>query len=481
MINFRYISNITGKLILIEAVMICLCAFIALFYGEKDLFGFIASSVIAAIIGIILMRIKADNLELAKRDAYLIVSVVWLAFSLIGCLPYIINGSIPNFADAFFETMSGFSTTGASAVTDIDSLPHATLFWRSLTQWLGGLGIIMLFIALLPSLGIEGADLYVAEVPGITHQKTSSTFSNMARDLWKLYIAFTFMDALLLSLGGMSVFDSVCHALTTMSSGGFSTKQDSIAHWHSGYIEYVTIAFMFIAGTNFSIIYLALKGKLKKLFQNTEFQLYASIIILCTGFVAIGLYSKQWIPLERSIREALFQVVSIITTTGFATSDYVLWPPIYKSIIFMLFFIGGCAGSTAGGIKVVRIMLLFKNSLSELHRIIHPKAVINVKLNKKGVPAQTMESIMAFFIMYILIFGFGSFIISLSTKDFSTACSAVASCMGNIGPGFGAVGPSTTYAGLNNFCKILLSILMMVGRLEIFTVMIVFTKDFWKS
>ena len=292
------------------------------------------------------------------------VTMVWIIFSVFGCLPYMLGNTIPSFPDAFFETISGFTTTGSSVLDNIDFLPHATLFWRSLTQWLGGLGIIMLFIAILPSLGIEGRDLYVAEITGPTHSKTSFTFTSSARQMWLIYTSLTMLQTILLLLGGMDFFDSICHSFTTMATGGFSTKQASVAHWNSAYIQYIIIIFMFVAGTNFGLIHTAIRGNWKKLLTDNEFRLYLTITFSASIIIGLGLYFNGWADLTKSMRDATFQVVTLMTTTGFATADYLLWPPFLGLILFLLFFIGASAGSTAGGLKVVRVYLLFKNSFN---------------------------------------------------------------------------------------------------------------------
>lgn len=481
MINFRFIANLMGRLLLIESGFLLLCVIVAFIYGESDLMAFFYTTVITLSAGFGMSYfIKIKDRVLAKKDGYFMVTMVWVVFSLFGCLPYIFGNTLPAFADAFFETMSGFTTTGSSVINHIEQVPHATLFWRSLTQWLGGLGIIMLFIAILPSLGIEGRDLYVAEVTGPTHSKTSFTFTSSARKMWVLYMILTLLQTVLMWSGGMDFFDSVCHAFTTMATGGFSTKANSIAYWDSAYIQYIIIIFMFIAGTNFGLVFTAIKGNWRKLIQDNEFQLYFLIAVISSIIIGIGLYISGWADAGKSFRDAIFQVVTLMTTTGFATADYLLWPPLLGLILFLLFFIGASAGSTAGGFKVVRVYLLFKNSFIELKRIIHPNGIINVKYNGKTVHPSMMSGIMGFAILYLIIFAIGSLVMTLFTEDIITACSSVATSMSNVGPGFGCIGPMYTFAHLNCFAKIFLAILMLVGRLEIFTVMVLFTKAFWK-
>lgn len=481
MINFRFIANLMGRLLLIESGFLLLCVIVAFIYGESDLMAFFYTTVITLSAGFGMSYfIKIKDRVLAKKDGYFMVTMVWVVFSLFGCLPYIFGNTLPAFADAFFETMSGFTTTGSSVITHIEQVPHATLFWRSLTQWLGGLGIIMLFIAILPSLGIEGRDLYVAEVTGPTHSKTSFTFTSSARKMWVLYMILTLLQMVLMCIGGMDIFDSICHAFTTMATGGFSTKANSIAYWDSAYIQYIIIIFMFIAGTNFGLVHTAIKGNWRKLIHDNEFQLYFFIVAVSSLIIGIGLYIWGWADVSKSMRDAIFQVVTLMTTTGFATADYLLWPPLLGLILFLLFFIGASAGSTSGGFKVVRVYLLFKNSFIELKRIIHPNGIINVKYNGKTVHPSMMSGIMGFAILYLIIFTIGSLVMTLFTEDIITACSAVATSMSNVGPGFGSIGPMYTFAHLNCFAKIFLAVLMLVGRLEIFTVMVLFTKAFWK-
>ena len=482
MINTKMIARIMGSLFFIEAGFLILCSFLAVYYNESDLSAFLTSTAITVGAGII-ASLTGKNAEkkISRRDGYVIVTFAWVFFSLFGMLPFYLSGYIPCITDAFFETMSGFTTTGSSILNHVEALPHATLFWRSLTQWLGGLGIIMLFIAILPSLGIEGRDLYVAEVTGPTHNKTSFTFTSSARQMWILYTILTLLQTLLLLFGGMNLFDGICHAFTTMATGGFSTKQNSIAYWDSAYIQYVIIIFTFMAGTNFGLLHTAIRGNWKKLIQDNEFQLYFMLVVLASVVIGVGLYVIGWADFEKSMRDATFQVVTLITTTGFATADYLLWPPLLGLILFLLLFVGASAGSTAGGMKVVRVYLLFKNSFVELKRIIHPNGIINVKYNNKSVHPNIMTGIMAFAILFMIVFTIGSLIMTIFTEDIITACSAVVSSMSNVGPGFGSVGPMFSYAHLNDFAKLFLAFLMLVGRLEIFTVMVLFTKAFWRK
>ena len=481
MINFRFITSIIGRILCVESLFLLGCFVVALCYGESDTADFLYSFLITLAAGLgMIFAARPTDLVLSRKDGYFIVTCTWVAITLFGALPYLFGNTIPSVVDAIFETMSGFTTTGATILSHIEELPHATLLWRSLTQWLGGMGIIVLFIAILPGLGIEGRDLYVAEVTGPTHDKFTTTFTSTARQMWILYISLTAIQCLLLILGKMEVFDSVCHSLTTMATGGYSTKQASIAYWDSAYIQYIFVLFMFMAGTNFGLMYSLLLGKPRRMLRDEEFRLYAAIIVVASVIIAAGLCLSQHAPLGQSIRNGLFQVVSILTSTGFTTSDYLTWSPLLGAILFILLFIGGCAGSTSGGMKCIRLSLLFKNSFIEMKRIIHPRAVINVKYNGKSIHPNMMTSIMGFFVLFMIIFGISSLIMTPFTKDIATACSAVISAMSNMGPGFGEIGPRETYAALPAFAKGFLSLLMLVGRLEVFTVLVLFSRAFWR-
>ena len=485
MINIRFIIKIICKLIFLESLFLAICFIVALFYGESDLYAFAISAIISAAISIIVnSSIKVNDFVLAKRDGYFIVTFAWIIISLFGSLPFIIGNTIPSFANAFFETMSGFTTTGSTIMDNIEAMPHATLFWRSLTQWLGGLGIIVLFLALIQSLGIEGRDLYVAETTGPTHSKITNTFSSTARSLWMIYVGLTLLEAILLYLGDMSIFDAICNSFTTMATGGFSTKQASIAYWSSPYIQYVITFFMFVAGVNFSLTYgLITQFDWKKFLKDNEFKVYLGIVSIATLIISINLYKNNWQngDIEHIFRDAIFVVVTTITTTGFATADYMQWSPVIWCVIIIIMCIGACASSTAGGPKVIRISLLFKNSLAELERIIHPNAITTVKYNKKVVPADTISNIMGFFTLFILIIVISTLILVICGNDLMTSFSGVITSISNVGPGFGTIGPSETFSHMNDFSKIFLAFIMLIGRLEIFTVLVIFTKSFWKN
>lgn len=479
--NFKIIIRVLGFLLIIEGIAILLALLVSAIYNEHDLNAFIISAGInLSIGGLIVLSTKNANKNIGKHEGFIIVTLVWVVFSFFGCLPFILSGSIPNFTNAFFETMSGFTTTGSSILSDIEALPHGILFWRSIIQWLGGMGIIVLSLTVLPVFGIGGMQLFVAEVPGPTPDKISPRISQTAKTLWVIYLGFTITETILLSLGGMTVFDAICHSFTTMATGGFSTKQASIAYWSSPFIQYVIIVFMFFAGTNFTLSYLVIKGRFKSVLKNEEFKYYALFTIGFTLIIFIGLLISTQIKAEPAFRDAFFQVVSILTTTGYATADYLKWTPILTILLFSLFFFGGSTGSTGGGIKIMRIVLLLKNSYYEMRRMLHPNAVIPVKFNKHAVDSKIINNVLAFFMLYITIFGLSTIIFTIIEPDVESAMGAVATSLGNIGPGLGNVGPTENFLHIRPAGKWFLSFLMLLGRLELFTVLALFSPAFWK-
>jgi trk system potassium uptake protein TrkH len=482
MLNKKIIIQVMGLLLIIEAVFLAISAIVSFIYGQYDLYALLITSALCFGVGISL-RLLTNNADknIGKREGYIIVSFVWIVFSLFGALPFVISGAIPSYTDAFFETISGFTTTGASILNDIEAVPKGLLFWRSLTQWLGGMGIIVLSNAILPIFGIGGMQLFVAEVPGPTPDKLHPRIKETAKRLWGIYVLFTFAEVILLKLGGMNWFDAINHSFTTMATGGYSTKQASIAHFESPFIHYVIILFMFLAGTNFTLSYFALHFKFSKVFRNEEFRYYLGFILFFTLSIAFVLWHYEGFGVEQSFRDAAFQVVSIITTTGFATADYLQWMPFVIVMIFALMFFGGSAGSTGGSVKIVRITLLFKNSYQELKRIIHPNAIIPVRMNGKSVAPQIMSNVLAFVVIYMLITIMSTAVISAMDYDLDTSLGAVAATLGNIGPGIGKVGPIENYAHFPVFGKWFLSFLMLIGRLELFTVLILFSPAFWRK
>jgi trk system potassium uptake protein TrkH len=458
-----------------------LCIPVSLYYQEPEWIDIFKAGIISVVVGglsyvILKPKIKTD---INKRDGYIVVTLGWILLSLSGALPYVISGEIPYFTDAFFETMSGYTTTGASILNDIESMSHGLLFWRSLTHWIGGMGIIVLTVAILPLLGIGGMQLFIAEAPGLTPDKLKPRITDTAKRLWLIYIGLTGLQTILLALGGMSLFDSVNHSMATMATGGFSTRQDSIAYYSSPYIHYVIIVFMFLAGTNFTLLYFGLHSRLKAIWKNEEFRFYLLFTLMFAVAISGVVYTVTGNSFEQSFRDSTFQLISIVSSTGFITADYTQWTPVLTVVFFMLMFVGGSAGSTAGGIKVVRHVILLKNSVMELRRQLHPNAVLPVRLNRKAISADITFNVMAFTITYFMVFAIGSIVISGLGYDFETTIGAVASCLGNIGPGLGKAGPVYTYAFFSSEAKWFLSLMMLLGRLELFTVLILFTPYFW--
>ncbi len=482
-INGKIILQFLGILLIIEGLFMFTGIPFSLYYCEQKCLSLLYGGLITTCTGALLWLLtRRAERNIRKREGYIIVTIAWLVISLFGSLPYLISNAIPDFTDAFFETISGFTTTGASILADVESFPKGLLFWRSLTHWIGGMGIIVLSVAILPILGIGGMQLFVAEMPGtgITPDKLHPRITQTAKRLWLIYVILTFSETILLLLGGMNLFDSLCHSFATMATGGFSTQNASIAGY-APYIQYVIVLFMIMAGTNFTLHYLGMHGKIKEVWKNEEFRYY---ILFTFGFVfliSVLIILNSDIGIEKAFRDSLFQVVSIVTTTGFVTSDYLVWPGSLWIFIFLLMFIGGSAGSTAGGIKIARQILLLKSSALEFKRMIHPKAVIPVKFNGRAVTQDIIHMIMAFFLFYILIFFAGTFIMTLLGLDFDTAIGATIATLGNIGPGLGAVGPVENYSSLPDAAKWLSSFLMLLGRLELFTVIIIFSPSFWKK
>lgn len=480
--NFKIIFRALGLLLFVEGIAMLMALMVAIIYKESDAVAFAISSAINIASGTILILLtRKTSSNIGKREGFLIVTLVWVVFSFFGSLPFILSQAIPDFTNAFFETISGFTTTGSSVVDNIEALPHGILFWRSIIQWLGGMGIIVLSLAILPVFGIGGMQLYIAEVPGPVPDKLSPRISQTARTLWTIYFIFTVVEALLLWAGGMNLFDAVCHSFTTMATGGFSTKQASIAYWDSPFIHYIITIFMFLAGTNFTLSYLALNGKLKRSIRDEEFGYYVIFILIFTLIIAFGLLITTPVKIEQAFRNSLFQVVSIITTTGYATVDYLTWVPILTILLFSLFFFGGSTGSTGGGIKIMRIVILLKNSYYELRRLIHPHAIIPVKFNKHSADPKIITNVLAFFIFYFLIFFLSVILFTLVEPDLNSSMGAVATCLGNIGPGLGNVGPAESFNHIVPVGKWFLSFLMLLGRLELFTVLVLFSPTFWKN
>ena len=482
MLNPKMIYRIIGFLLLIETAMLLCCGTVSFFYQENDLQSFLISSAITAGVGILMLAAgKGAEKSLNRRDGYVIVSAAWIAFSFFGMLPYYIGGYIPNIADAFFETMSGFSSTGATILNNIESMPHGILFWRSMTQWIGGLGIVFFTIAVLPIFGMGGIQVFAAEASGPTHDKVHPRIGVTAKWIWGIYAGMTGTLIVLLTLGGMSVFDSVCHAFATTGTGGFSTKQASIEYYHSPYIDYVISIFMFLSGINFTLLLLMFKGKIKKFIHDAELRFYFICVSFFTLFITAWLYQTTPMGIEEAFRKSLFQVISLQTSTGFSTTDYMLWPSILWGCLVVVMLIGACAGSTTGGIKCIRMVILFKAAKNEFKHILHPNAVLPVRVNKQVIAPSVQSTVLAFTFLYAVIAIVSILVMMGLGVGFLESVGTVVSSMGNMGPGLGTCGPAYSWSALPDAAKWLLSFLMLLGRLELFTVLLLFSSDFWKK
>jgi trk system potassium uptake protein TrkH len=489
-----------GILLLFNGLFMLFSAIVSWYFEDGAFHGILYAGLLTMTVGGLLqVGTKGFKKQIRKREGYLVVTLGWVIMSLSGTLPYVLSGTIPSFTNAFFETISGYTTTGASILNDIEVLPRSILFWRSTTHWIGGMGIIVLAIAILPLLGIGGMQLFAAEAPGPSSDKLHPRITDTAKRLWFLYFSLTIIMALLLKLAGMGYFDAINHAMSTLSTGGFSTKNTSLAYWNSQpLIQYIVMVFMFIAGTNFVLSYLAVKGKFNIFLNDDEFKYYfftilgitliTTVIVFYLANVSVEATETQLIEhpkilgeLESSFRHSLFQVLAVITTTGFVSADFTIWTPFLTVLFFLLMFLGASAGSTAGGPKFVRHIIMIRNGFLEFKRTIHPSAIIPVRFNKKSVSQNIVFNIMGFFILYLIIFVIGALVFSFLGFDFITSLGASASSLGNVGPAFGDFSPVNNYSNLPSIGKWWSAILMLLGRLEIFTVLIIFTKYFWKS
>ncbi len=477
-VNLKIVFKVISRNLFILSAALFVCIGVAIIFSENTL-PFILSSLISLIIGLLFFlttRNQSEDITVHRKDAYLTVTLSWLFISLIGCLPYLFSGAIPSFVNAFFESVSGFTTTGSSILTDIEVLPKSILFWRSLTHWIGGIGIIVLVIIVMPTLQIGGYHLFTLE--SSLQEKIQPKIKAVGNRLLLIYIILTVAEILFLLAGNMNLFESVCHSFGTVATGGFSPKNTSIIDY-SPYIQYVITIFMFLAGTNFVIHYYLFKREFKKVKENEELKFYVIVVFAIIAIITASLYFTVQKPLEESFREAAFQVVSIVTCTGFASADYMLWPAFTWTIIFFSMFLGGSTGSTAGGIKMVRHLMLLKNIRRNFRQLISPNAILPIRLNNNVISSETNRSILTFIAVYFLVFLIGSASLILIGIDGQTASSSVATCMAGIGPGIGTVGPVSNFAHLPDLGKMILSFMMLVGRLEIYTVIILFSRNFW--
>lgn len=476
--NRRMVLYIVGTVIKIEAALMLFPLITSLIYKESCAKTFLISIGIALVAGFALTLIfKPGSKVIYAKEGFVIVSLAWLALSLVGALPFYISGEIPSFVDAFFETVSGFTTTGASILTDVEAMSKGMLFWRSFTHWIGGMGVLVFIMAIIPTVSDRSIHLLRAEAPGPVVGKIVPKMKQTARILYIMYIAFTFAEMIFLLLGGMPLFDSIVHAVGTAGTGGFGIKGDSLASY-SPYIQWVVTIFMFIFGVNFNLYYFILIRKFKTAIKNEELLTYLFLIGVSIVAITINI-TPLYEGISESIRYAAFQVAAIISSTGFATADFNQWPGMSKTILLLLMFIGGCAGSTAGGFKVARVVMLFKSIKRELQKLLHPRAVSTIRLDGKRVDEKTISSLGVYLAIYALFFCTVVFLLGFDAFDLETNISVAASCVNNIGPGFGAAGPASSYAMFSPFSKIILSLTMLLGRLEIFPLILTLSPSTW--
>lgn len=485
MLNGRIIVKVIGFITIIVGLFMSLPALVSYVSDGDDVWCFLISSLITIGVGALMLLIRVPDKSIRKREGYLIVGLGWIAMCFAGALPYIIHHDI-SVSEAIFESTSGFTTTGATIFKDIESLSYGTLFWRSLTQWIGGMGIIVFTVAIFPLLGIGGVELFVAESPGPQSDKIHPRIKGVAKRLWLIYVGLTaFLALVLCFFGKMSFFDAINHAMTTMSTGGFSTKNDSIAHFTNLWVQYPILVFMFIGGMNYTIIYTLFKGRWNKAWRSDELRFYLLIVTFLITTISVLVYNITGSPFETAFRESAFQIISMITTTGYVIADYTSWHHGLTMIFFMLLFLGACAGSTSGGIKIIRHFVFFKNSLLEFKRLLHPAAFIRLKVDGNVVNGRIITHILVFLLCYLILFILGTIVMTIildsDPTPFLSSIGSTATCIGNVGPAIGSVGPMDNFAHIPAVGKIFLSFLMIVGRLEVFTILIILTPYFWKS
>ncbi len=480
--HFNTVFRVLSLLLFIVSLFMLFPILFGLYYRETGTIPFFLIPIGGtAVVSLLVLRLtrKAPKI-LSIRDSFLLVTLSWAFAALIGALPFFLSGAIPSLTDAYFETMSGFTTTGASILTDIESLPMSMLFWRSLTHWLGGMGIVVLAVAVLPFLGIGAYQMVKAEAPGPTLDKIAPKMTHTAKILWLTYIFLTVAQTVLLMIGGMNLFDALTHTFGTLATGGFSPKNRNVGHYDSAFIDIVITVFMILAGTSFILYYRLISGKGRVVLKNTEFRTYIGIFAAATIVMAIVLTRTTYPTFGKSLRFAGFQAATILTTTGYATADYELWPHSAQIVLFVLMFIGGCSGSTGGGIKVIRILTLIKLAFSEMKYLAHPRGVFNIKIGSETLKKDTVNTIAAFFFIYIFMLLLTAVIVASAGNTILTSLSSALATLGNIGPGFGKIGPTGNYAFFPAYVKWFLSFAMMVGRLELYTVLIIFAPSFWR-
>jgi len=487
--HIRSLLNVLAAITTVLGLTMLLAAAWSFYYGESDLEGILKSAAITFFMGLPIWFFTRGRVKLNIKDGFAIVTFGWLVVGIFSTLPFILTGAIPNVTDAFFEAMSGVTTTGATIIGNpetlpnlpngIESLSHGILFWRSFIQWIGGMGIILFTIAILPLLGVGGVQLFKAEVPGPVADKIRPRINETAKILWMVYIGFTLLQVLLLVLAGMPWFDSLCHAFTTMPTGGFSTQNASIASYSNPLIHYIIIIFMFIAGINFTLHFRAITGNYKAHLKDYEFKIYLTIIFISTLLLFLNISSENSDWSHDSFLISLFQSVAILTGTGYTNANYELWPFLSQHLLLILMFFGAMGGSTSGGMKITRIILLIKFAITETRRMLHARAIIPIKIGDRIISDEIIRNTLGFSLIYLSIFGLTAFVLSLFNLDFQSAIGAAASAIGNIGPALGAFGPTDSYALLHPLGKWMLTFCMLLGRLEIFTVIVLLSRSFW--
>ena len=480
-VSYRFVAYLIGLLLAFESMLLLACCCVSMIYGERDLMSFIVSFAIClSVSAILLVYGRRKKCAMSRNEGYIVVALSWVFFSVFGMVPYLWGGFIPNITDAFFETMSGFTTTGATILDNIESMPHGILFWRSLTQWIGGLGIVCFTIVLLPGFGASSQMLYLSEATGVTHNKLYPKTRVMARYIFMVYILLTAIESALLMAGGMGLFDALCHSMTTTATGGFSTKQESIAYWHSPYIEYVVSIFMLLSAINFSLYIVAFKSKWKKLREFVELKWFACSVGLLTLIISAVLFLNNGYSAEEAFRKSLFQVATCHTSCGFATDDYNLWPPFTWMLLIFAMLSGGCTGSTSGGVKNMRLIIIANCIRNQFRQILHPRAVLPVKVGGLF-DNKLLTTVLVFFAAYLSVAFIGWTLLMAFGVGFTEAMSTVISSMGNVGPGLGSFGPAFSWAALPDAAKWILSSLMLIGRLEIFGFLLIFYRSTWKG
>jgi len=480
-VKYNIVLNTLGSILLFLGISMIFPLLYALYYHEKAISAFIISMIITVTVGILLKKLFSPLQPIRIKEGFAIACLGWIVAAAFGALPFMFAGTFTNFIDAYFESMSGFTTTGATVIAAIEGNPYSILFWRDFIQWLGGMGIIVLVVAILPPLGVGGMQLFKSEVPGPEPDRLKPKIKDTAKLLWRVYIVISALEVGCLYLSGMSLFDALTNMFGTMATGGFNPRNLSIAAYGNPFIEIIITFFMLIAGANFSLHYKVLHGDIKSLFKDKEFIFYCGIILFSIFAISTELRLYVYKSVFTALRYATFQVVSIITTTGFVTADFDTWPAFSKTILLVLMFIGGCAGSTGGAIKNIRIMLLLKQAAREFKKLIHPQAITPIRLGNKTISEEVMRNITSFFFLYIFIFVICSFIMSALGLDMVSASASVAATLGNVGPGLGIVGPTKTYTLIPPLGKIVLTICMLLGRLEIYTVLVLIVPEFWKK